>query len=470
VSAPSPLASRAVSSRRSALWAPDRRATTVGLLLLITLIAFEAMSIGTALPTIVAELQGQRLYSWPFTAFLAASVIGTVLSGQVIDRSGPRLALLGGPALFGLGLVVAGLAPTMELLLAGRVLQGLGAGTQTVAIYVLIALVYPERDRPAAFGALAAAWVLPAVIGPTVAGLLTDYASWRWVFLGLAPLVLLGMGLLVPLVRRLPARHSQEIPAGDRHEDDDAAKRPGVLPAAVAAAVGLSALAWAAQHPSAAAVVMALGGLALLAPALRRILPAGTLVARRGLPAVVLSRGVMTGAFFAVEAYLPLTLTAVHGTSPAMAGLPLTVGALGWSAMAAWQGRRPRYPRDRLLRNGFLVLAIGLAGSTVAAFTVLPFWAVLPFWTLAGAGMGFAMPSVSVKLLELSPPAERGFNSAALQIWDMLLSAATIGFGGALLVTIASASAPTPAVVILNVLMSGLALAGALLAKRVGHS
>jgi MFS family permease len=229
-------------------------------------------------------------------------------------------------------------------------------------------------------------------------------------------------------------------------------------------------LAWAAQHPSAAAVVMALGGLALLAPALRRILPAGTLVARRGLPAVVLSRGVMTGAFFAVEAYLPLTLTAVHGTSPAMAGLPLTVGALGWSAASAWQGRRPRYPRDRLLRNGFLVLAIGLAGSTVAAFTVLPFWAVLPFWTLAGAGMGFAMPSVSVKLLELSPPAERGFNSAALQIWDMLLSAATIGFGGALLVTIASASAPTPAVVILNVLMSGLALAGALLAKRVGHS
>ena len=91
-------------------------------------------------------------------------------------------------------------------------------------------------------------------------------------------------------------------------------------------------------------------------------------------------------------------------------------------------------------------------------------------WTVAGAGMGLAMPSVSVRLLELSPPADRGFNSAALQIWDLLLSAACIGFGGVLLVAVASAAEPTPAVVALNLLMAALALAGALLASRTAVS
>jgi len=443
------------ASRSSALWARDRRFTTAGLLLLITIAAFEAMSVGTAMPTMVAELRGEALYSWPFTAFLAASVIGTVVSGRLGDTRGPRLPLIGGPVLFGAGLLVAGMAPGMTVLLAGRVLQGLAAGVEIVAVYILVALVYPERDRPAVFGAVSAAWVLPALIGPTVAGLITQHVGWRWVFLGLMPFVLLGIVLLVPLLRRLP-----ESPAGE------GGTRPGVLAAAVAAAVGLSALTWAAQHPAAATALLAAGGLALLAPALRRLLPAGTLTAARGLPTVVFARGLLAGSFFAVEAYLPLTLTAVHGASPALAGLPLTVGALGWAAGSWWQGRRPDFPRDRLLRAGFVLLAVGLVGTTVAAFAAPPYWLVLPVWTAAGAGMGLAMPSVGVRLLQLSPPADRGFNSAAMQIWDMLLSAACIGFGGVLLVTIASVGAPTPAVVTLNLLMAAVALAGAALATR----
>jgi MFS family permease len=443
---------------RGALWSANRRMTTAGLLLLVTLVAFEALSVGTAMPTMVAALHGQALYSWPFTAFLAASVVGTVLSGRVGDARGPRLPLLGGPALFAAGLLVAGAAPNIQVLLAGRVLQGLGAGVEIVAIYVLIALVYPERDRPAAFGAVSAAWVLPALIGPTVAGLLTQHAGWRWIFLGLAPFVLLGVLLLIPLVRRLPA-HGVDATAG-------VSRRRGIVPAALAAAIGLSALTWAAQHPQLSTAALALGGLVLLVPALRVVLPRGTLRAARGLPTVVLCRGLATGAFFGVEAYVPLTLTTVHGASPAMAGLPLTIGALGWSAASTWQGRHPEYPRDRLLRLGFLLLAVGVAGTTVTAFAAAPYWLVLPVWAIAAAGMGLGMPSIAVRLLELSPPAERGFNSAALQIWDMLLSAACIGFGGVLLAMIASTAAPAPAVVTLDPLMAAVALLGAFLASR----
>lgn len=438
-----------------ALWGPRYRLTTVGLVLLVTMVAFEAMSVGTAMPTLVADLDGQALYSWPFTAFLAASVVGTVLSGRLTDTRGTRLPLLGGPLLFGAGLLLSGAAPTMELLLAGRVLQGLGGGVQIVAVYALIGLVYPDRIRPAVFGVISAAWVLPALIGPAVAGLLTEHASWRWVFFGLAPFVALGIVLLLPLIRTLP-----------RTAAGKADTRRWLFVSAVAASAGLSALTWAAQHPGLATALLGVAGLVVLAPALRRLLPPGTLRAARGLPMVVLSRGLLTGAFFGVEAYLPLTLTAVHGTSPALAGLPLTVGAIGWSSASAWQGRRPDHPRARLLRCGYLMLAFGLAGTTVGTIAAVPFWSVLPFWIIAGAGMGLAMPSVSVRLLELSPPADRGFNSAALQIWDMLLSAACIGFGGVLLVTVASAGAPTRAVVVLNLMMAGLALVGAVLAAR----
>jgi predicted MFS family arabinose efflux permease len=286
----------------------------------------------------------------------------------------------------------------------------------------------------------------------------------------------------VPAADGLPA--ANEVPAADAAQVPERRGRRGVVTAALTAGVGLSALTWAAQHPTAAtarlAVPLAVVGLGLLVPALRRLLPAGTLTARPGLPTVVLARGLLTGAFFAVEAYLPLTLTAVHGASPALAGLPLTVGALGWAAASALQGRYPDYPRERLLRAGFVVLAAGLAGTTVAAFAAVPYWLVLPAWMAAGAGMGMAMPSTSVRLLELSPPADRGFNSAALQIWDLLMSAACIGFGGVLLVVASSSASsasgasastvqPTPAVVLLDLLMACLALSGAALANRTAR-
>ena len=452
------------------MWTPQRRGTTIGVLLLVTVFAFEAMSLGTALPTMVRELDGEALYSWPFTAFLAASVVGTVLAGWLSDTRGPRLPLLGAPAVFTVGLALAALAPNMAVLLAGRVLQGLGAGVGVVVMYVLVAQVYEERDRPAAFGLISAAWVLPSLIGPTVAGLLTEHASWRWVFGGLVPVVLLAAALLVPVARQLPpygeTAHSQ---TAHGETADQPAKRPvrrGVLLAALGASAGLSALTWAAQHPTPATAVLAAAGVAVLVPSLRRVLPPRTVTAGRGLPTIVLSRGLLTGAFFGVEAYLPLTLTAVHDQSPAMAGLPLTIGALGWSAASAWQGRHPDYRRDRLLRAGFLMLAAGLAGTTLVALETVTPWVVLPFWVVAGLGMGLAMPSLSVRLLELSPAQDRGFNSAALQIWDMLMAAACIGLGGVLLVGIASTAEPSPAVLVLGVLMVGVALLGAALASR----
>lgn len=112
------------------VWSPGRAPTTVGILLLVSLTAFEAMGVGTAMPAVVADLGGVSRYAWPFVLFLAAAVFGTVAGGRWCDVRGPRVPLVAAPVLFGAGLIVAGFATTMAGLLAGRVLQGLGAGAQ----------------------------------------------------------------------------------------------------------------------------------------------------------------------------------------------------------------------------------------------------------------------------------------------------------------------------------------------------
>ncbi|GHH45904.1 MFS transporter [Lentzea cavernae] len=428
----------------SRLWSPERRWPTTGILLLVTLFAFEAMGVGTAMPTMVRELRGEALYAWPFLANLAASVMATVFSGRLSDRRGPKPAILIGVLLFLAGLVVAGVAENMAVLLAGRVLQGFGVGFLIVAVYVLIAVAYPEDSRPAVFGALSAAWVIPSLVGPAVAGWATEHLSWRWVFLGIIPLVLLGIVLLVPVLRKVPPH--AETPPVRKH-----------LPlAAVAVGLGVVGLSWGLQHRTWWLIAVAL---LLLAPALRILLPKGTLLARRGLPVTILARGLLAGTFFAVEGFIPLTLSVVHGYSPLEAGIPLTLSALGWAGASMWASRHPEIERHTLVRTGFLFVATGVAAVTLIAPTWGPAFLTPVLWAVAGAGMGMATSSVGVLMMAASPEADRGFNSAALQISDMLFSATMIGLGGVLVV----ATAPTAGVVVLNLSMAALAVVGAIL-------
>ncbi|HEX4724151.1 MAG TPA: MFS transporter [Pseudonocardiaceae bacterium] len=448
-------ASAAPTRYRSTLWTREHRVTTIGLVLVVTVVAFEFMGVATALPTLVADLHGGRLYAWPIAAFTAAAAIGTVIGGRISDRRGPGGPLLGAIVLFGLGLLIGGTAHTMLVLLAGRVVQGLGAGTVVVAVYVVIGGAYPERDRPAASALTAAAWVVPSLVGPLVAGLVTEHFGWRWVFLGLVPLVAVAVPLLVPVVRKLPP-----------HEPSAGPGRRGLLLAGVGAAVGVSVFTAAVQRLDVVTVPIAIGGVVLLAFALRRLLPAGTVRAARGLPSVVLSRGLLAGSFQSVEIFVPLALTSVHGFTPATAGLPLTASALGWSAAAAWQGRHPDVSRTVLLRIAFLLVVVGLGGITVIAFHGPPGWLAIPAWTVGGAGMGLGVSSISVLLLGLSPAGERGFNTSAMQLADMIGTVLLVGVGGVLVNTLGSTAHPTVPLFVFDVLMCLAALFGAIVPAR----
>ncbi len=441
----------------AALIRPAYRATTIGLLLVVTVIAFEAMAVATAMPRAVAALHGLAYYGWPFTAFLVSNVVGIVTGGELADRRGPARPLVAGLVIFTAGLLLAGLAPTMTLFVGGRAVQGLGSGLVIVAVYVVIAEVYDETLRPRMFAALSAAWVLPSLIGPVVSGALTQHLTWRLVFLTIPPFIVVGLALIRPALRGLP-----------EHRLGPETDRMGRWRFAVLAAAGIAVMQYAGQHLRWWSLALLVAGAALLAPALRVLFPAGTLRVRRGLPAVVAFRGMVAGAFFAVDSYVPLTLTDLHHYGATAAGLPLMIGALGWSAGSWWQGRRPDVARSLIIRVGFAFVATAALGMTLLTVPHLPGWISYPTWLVGGTGMGLVMPSLSILLLEMSPAAERGQNSAALQICDVMTSAVCIGLGGVLVAAAEhGALSLRGAVAAIDVAMAFVAVTGAVLAGRV---
>ena len=223
----------ATKDQTDSLWRPDRRALTLGLVLTITLVGFEALAISTVMPIVANELGDLELYGWVFSAFFLGSLIGIVVVGGAIDRGGLAVPFAVGLGLFAIGLLIGGLAPSMPILVGARFLQGLGAGTIQPIAYVAIGRTLPESLRPRMFATLSTAWVLPGVIGPAIAGTVGDTVGWRYVFLGLLPLIALAGGLTLGALHAIADAPPPADPARCRR-----ASRP---PAAGASLVALGA-------------------------------------------------------------------------------------------------------------------------------------------------------------------------------------------------------------------------------------
>lgn len=404
--------------------APSLRVVTVGMLTLVTLIAFEAMAVATAMPATARALSAVGSYGLAISAFLAMSLFGTVVSGYWGDRSGPRAPLLTGLAGFTGGLVVSGLAPSFVPFVVGRAIGGFGAGLVAVSIYVLIGKAYPADRRPKIFAWFSAAWVLPAVIGPALAGWLTEAVSWRVIFLGVPPIAIPAALALLPALSSISGGTGQTWMA----------MRPWRrIGAGAGVAVAVTVMLWGAENLGTATGIAAtvIGGLALVGT-LAILLPAGTVALRRGLPSLVASRGMLTMSFFGADTFIPLMLVTHRGLSPVYAGVALTSGALGWSA-GAWLQARIRTDAAHAKVLGVGASVVGLGSALLAVIVLgLPTWAVAVAWVLAGLGMGAAMSSGSVLLLNLSSPTEQGKNSSYLQLADSFGGVLGVGLAGAI--------------------------------------
>jgi MFS family permease len=449
-------------ARTRSIFAPEHRSTSGGILILVTMIAFEAMAVAAALPTAARELHGLGAIGWAFTAFLVANIVGMVVSGQISDTRGPKRPLVAGLAAFVAGLAISGTASTMTQLVAGRCAQGLGAGLLITAIYVVLGATYPDQLRPKIFAAMSSAWVVPSLLGPIVSGTLAQHASWRWVFLGLLPFVLVGAALLAPVLRGLgaPAARSPSTLADSRR-----------IVHAFAAAAGVAALEAGGQHPSPVSIPAAVLGAGALVWGLRALLPPGTVQVHRGVSAAVAMRGLLAGSLFGVESMVPLTLSVQHGFGATAAGLPLVVSGVMWSIGSWWQGRdhADEGPdrRVHLIRAGFGFVAIGAGLTALVAQPGAPGWVIFPAWGLAGLGAGLTMSSLGVLLLRYTTDADRGADSAALQLADAVTSALTTGLAGVLVAAAArGVFGYTVAFTLLDLVMVGVAATGFVVSGR----
>ena len=404
---------------RGGILSPAYLTTTIAVFSLIAFNAFEAMAVTTVMPTISRDLEGFALYAVAFAAPLASGVVGTVAAGAWSDRRGPAGSLVASLVLFTVGVLTAGLAPSMDVFVAGRVVQGLGTGALIVSLYVVVGVVYPPQLRPSIFASFAAAWVLPSLFGPAIAAFVAETVGWRWVFLGIVGLVAVAAMLIAPVVPGLRAT-----------SDNEPAPRSRMIWAAVAA-VAVVAVELAGSEASTVGVLGAVASIVVVLVSVRALTPTGTLRAGRGLPSVIGTRGMMSAAFFSMQAYIVLVLQVRWDLTPGHAGLVLTVVGVVWAAASQLQARlRRRLSSERAMVIGTAMLLVATALLCLAVLIDLGPVVAGAAFVLAGAGMGLGFTRTSVAMLAASTDRDRGFNSSAITIADSIGAALSLSLCG----------------------------------------
>lgn len=443
----------------ASIWDRERLWVSVGAVALIFLAAIEALAVTTVMPIVSEALDGRELYAVAFAGTLATSVIGMVAAGAWSDARGPRGALYVAVTLFIAGLLLSGFAVSMEQFLIGRLVQGLGAGGQTVALYVVVARLYPAHLHGRVFAAFAAAWVVPSMVGPFLAGAVAEYLDWRWAFLGVAVLTTIAFLLIAVRLRGVDLGHG---------EPQDRRALVIRLLLAVVVATFAVLIGFTAELAVQVGWPIALASVAVIAVAVLPLLPRRTLRAGSGLPSVVLMRGIAAGAFFAAEAYIPYLLIERFGFTATWAGVALMLAAFAWAGASQLQGR----VGERLGNTRITVISLSLMLLALACVLVSALWAVSPAlvvvgWAFAGGGMGLLYPRLTVLTLAYSNPGNQGFNSSALSISDSTGSAVAIALAG---LAVASLGGEATAFSIVFAFCLGLVLLGFVPGLRLGHA
>lgn len=409
-------------------------AATIGFAAVMFLTGFAALAVVPMLPVAARELDGVPLYPLVAGCFVAASLFGGVLGGDWADRAGAGRPLAAGVVLAVVTLVVSATSTTIWQLAVGRFLDGVAAGMIAVAINTAIAHAYPDRLRARALALMSTCWIIPSLAGPPLAGLVAEWWSWRAVFFGLAALTVIPSLAVVLLLRSRSWR--TEAPAQPEPPEPgpsaERASRPTLMVAA-AVSVGAALGQYAVSGRDVRHLLCGVAGLALLVVFVPRLLPPGTWRAARGLPAAVLLRGLTSGAYFTLEAFVPLLLTTARRVPAVQTGLAFTGAAIAWAGSSWLQGRlQGRVSRHRLVTAGALVMGAAVAVAAVGTLPELPALTAAGAMVLAAVGMGMAAPSLTLLSLTHSPPDRQGYAGSAMQTSQNLGQVAVMGVAAGL--------------------------------------
>lgn len=397
-----------VSTRGSndSIFSPELRLISIAMITIITIAAFDQTAIMSVMPAILSGLDSHNTvaYTLAFTSETAASIIAMVLAGLASDRFSAVRTLWGALGIFIVGVSLCAFSPGFAVFIAGRIFQGLGAGGLLVASYALVATRYSPTAQKQIFAAFSGAWVLPTLIGPGLAGLITVRLGWHWVF-GISALIAV---LTVPL---LPRRPIPQPPA-------EAVVRPRTMILCALIVTACAIPVSLAGQAGMVGILIFLGGTVIALAGLRPILPAGTLTASTGLGVMLCIRFIFDG-YFALEALLPLILDEQYGLGPKLTGLGLTGTGVTWYLAA--QAQASLKPLSTRLTFAITAALLCLGAFGVGLVSLLNghwLWIVV-FWSISGLGIGYSYPRVTQLAMSLTPPGQAGFVSSGLQVNNM---------------------------------------------------
>ncbi|HLX33907.1 MAG TPA: MFS transporter [Candidatus Limnocylindrales bacterium] len=450
----------AVPPSEGGLWSVQRRPLTLGLVLTITLVAAEALAISTAMPIVARELGGLELYGLVFSAFFVGSMFGVVVVGGLIDRIGVVRPFVLGLVLFGIGLTIGGLTPSMPILIVARFIQGVGGGTIPPVAYVAIGRTLPEHLRPRMFALLSTAWLVPGLAGPAIAGFVAETWSWRLVFLGLLPLIVIS--------GTMAFRGLRGIRESSAARSTDSLRRR--LGEGIALAVGVSLLTAGLESDSPVLVVgLTAVGAGITAFVFARFTPPGTLRAAPGYPTSVLLRGLTTFMFYLVDVYVALLLEQVRGLSATEAGIALTGATIFWT-FGSWTQARlsTRYRPEQFVRVGFPIVAVSIGLLGLVLFPSVRALLAVPIFAAAGFGMGLTYAQFAILVLRDAPAAIQGKVTAGLTLSDSIgTNLGTSVTAGAIGAAVRAGLGPGPGIGLAVLLAAALGFAGFLLSPRL---
>jgi EmrB/QacA subfamily drug resistance transporter len=423
---------------------PDRRKRVLfALMLTLALVAMDATIVGTAVPSIVADLGGFSLFPWMFSIYLVAQAVSTPIYGKLADQYGRKPIIMIGATIFLAGSVLCGLAPSMVALIAFRGVQGLGAGAIQPITQTIVGDLYSVRERAAIQGYLSSVWGVSAVLGPTVGGLLTEYASWHWLFFVNLPV---GGAALFML-----AREFRETVQRVRHSIDYAGSALLVAGLSLIITVllqGGSTWAWGSPPVVALAtigVMLIVGFAAVERSVAEPVVPLWVLRERR-LLAPNLGTVALGMIMMALTTYLPVFVQVSLGERPIVAGFALAAMSMGWPLASALSSRL-------YLRIGFRNTA--MIGFGVAAFSGLLFlqlesssaaWQAGAGSFVTGVGLGLGTTSFIVGIQSLVDWRRRGTATGSNMFARLVGAALGVAvFGSIVNSTLAGRLATAPA-------------------------
>ncbi len=428
---------------RASVGLRSERGPVLGAVMLSTaLIALDSTIIATAVPAVVDDLGGFSQFPWLFSVYLLTQAVTVPVYGKLADVYGRKPLLLFGIAVFVLASVFCGLAWSMPALIAGRALQGIGAGAIQPIGMTVVGDLYTVEERAKVQGYIASVWAASSVLGPTLGGVFSDYLSWRWIFFVNLPLGALAM---VALHRRWTER----VERRDHRLDVAGAVllTAGCTLLILGLLEGGSAWAWTSGTSFAvlgAALVLLTAFAAVERRAPEPVLPLWVLRRR------ILFSGNLAGLglgalLIGVSSYLPTWAQGVLGASALEAGFALAALTLGWPIAASNAGRL-------YLRIGFrntaligVVLAVLATTWTALLGANAHLWQVAASMFVAGIGLGLSSSPLIVAVQSVVGWDRRGVVTATNMFFRSIGSAVGAAVFGAIAnTTLASRFAAPP--------------------------